>query len=73
MACGKVALSAKHNTHKTMSKIKTSLHKFFDTLNEDLHPTLAAALADKINKHCNGKLQLTASDIYKEYEAWQVA
>ncbi len=56
-----------------MSKIKTSLHKFFDTLNEDLHPILAAALADKINRHCNGKLQLTASDIYKEYEAWQVA
>lgn len=57
----------------TMSKIKTSLHAFFDTLNEDLHPTLAAGLAEKINKHCKDKLKLTASDIYKEYEAWQIA
>jgi len=56
-----------------MSKIKTSLHAFFDTLNEDLHPTLAASLAEKINKHCKDKLKLTASDIYKEYEAWQIA
>jgi len=56
-----------------MSKIKKSLHAFFDTLNEDLHPALAAGLAKKINKHCNGKLQLTASDIYKKYEAWQIA
>lgn len=56
-----------------MSKIKTSLHQFFDTLTEDLHPTLAEALAEKINKHCKGKLALTASDIYKEYEAWQVS
>lgn len=56
-----------------MSKIKTSLHKFFDTLTEDLRPELAEAIAKKINKHCNGKLALTASDIYKEYEAWQVS
>ena len=56
-----------------MSKIKTSLHKFFDTLNEDLCPTLAATLADKINAKTGGKLALTGSDIYKEYEAWQVA
>ena len=56
-----------------MTKIKAALHHFFETLTEDLHPTLAAALADKINKHCKGKLSLTASDIYREYEAWQIA
>jgi hypothetical protein len=56
-----------------MSKIKTTLHSFFDTLEEDLHPTLAAALADKINAKTGGKLALTDSDIYKEYDAWQVA
>ena len=56
-----------------MSKLKTSLHRFFDTLTEDLHPTLAAALAEKINAHCKGKLALTASDIYREYELWQIS
>lgn len=54
-----------------MTKIKTKLHAFFATLNCDLHPALAAGLADKINAKTG--LNLTASDIFREYEAWQIA
>jgi hypothetical protein len=63
-------MTATHPKHThTMSKIKTALHRFFDTLDCDLHHSLADGLAQKINNQTG--LKLTAADITREYEIWQ--
>ena len=53
-----------------MTKIKTKLRASFDGLECDLHPAVAEGLAEKINAVTG--LKLTAADVFKEYEAWQV-
>lgn len=64
-------VSETQHTNNTMSKLKAKVHQFFDTLDCDLHPLVAAAIADKINAKTG--LSLTASDIFREYEVWQVS
>lgn len=64
-------VSETQHTNNTMSKLKAKVHQFFATLDGDLHPMVAAAIADKINAKTG--LSLTASDIFREYEVWQVS